>query len=231
MATGTTYDFNETRDQIIKDALSKIGAIGPDQTPSGVQTNNAVRALNRIVKSIDPEALHLWKVAERTATTTAGTQTFTPAADVMSIDEPMNYKRSGQNGRSPIRQISRDDWMNIADRTVRGVPSVFYVSETLSGITVSLWPIPDASSDTVTYSAVVRSFDYDTAANTSDFTQEWQMCLVYGLAADLAFDYGQPQLAQQLRSVFMEEKGRLLESGTENGNVQLVAWGNYMGDW
>lgn len=229
MAVSGSTDFSQSRDELIKDALSKLGAVGPDKTPSGAQLAHAARALNRVVKSIDPDGDFLWRVVERTATTTNGTGTFTPETDVIAIDEPMNYKRSGENGRSVIRAISRDDWMALSDRTQTGAPSLFYVSETLSGLTVSLWPVPDATGDTVTYNAVLRSQDFDTGANTQDFPPEWTGCLIYGLAADLAPDYKQAALGQQLRGWFLDEKNRLLNAGTEQGNVILVPFGSMGG--
>lgn len=230
MARSGSTDFESSRDEIIQDALSKVGAIGPNDSPSGSQLLHAARALNRIVKGLDPEGNFLWRVVERTATTTSGTATFSPSTDVMAVDEPMNYMRSGTTSRSPIRSMSRDDFMNLTDRTSSGVPSMFYVSKALSGLTVTLWPVPDATGDTVTYSAVLRSQDFDTGANTPDFDPAWTQCLVLGLAADIAFDYGQPAIAAQLRAAFMEEKTRLIEQGTEVGHVTLVPFANY-GGW
>lgn len=232
MTTGATATFNETRDQLITDALMKVGVVGPDATPTGSQYSHGARALNRLVKSLDPEGEYLWRVVRRTITTTSGTAAYTPAADVMTIDEPLNFKRSAGNGRSPVRVISRDDYMLIGDRTTTGAPSVVFVEKTLSSLTLNFWPIPDASSDTIEYAAVLRSLDYSTGANTSDFPQEWQQALVYGLAADLAFDYGQPELAAQLRAVFTEEKVKQRESSTETGNARLVPFGlTWGGDW
>lgn len=231
MTTASTWTFQETRDEIIRDALSKVGATGPDVSPSGPQLLHAARALNRVVKSLDPEGEFLWRVAERTATTTSGTGTITPLTDVISVDEPMNYMRSGSTSRSPIRAISRDDWMSVTDRTTTGTPSQFYVSRVLGQLTINLWPVPDATGDTVTYSAVLRSFNFDTGSNTPDFDSAWTACLVYGLAADLGFDYGQAELSAQLRQIFNEEKMRLLNEGTETGNATLVPWGASGGGW
>lgn len=230
MATSSSTNFEQSRDEIIRDALAKVGAVGPDETPSGPQLLHAARALNRIVKSLDPEGNSLWRVVERTATSTDGTASFSPASDVIAVDEPMNYKRSGENARTPIRAMSRDDYMNIGDRTIEGVPAQFYVSEALSGLTVYLYPVPDATGDTITYSAVLRGQDFDTGADTPDFDPAWTSCLVYGLAADLCFDYGKPQMAMQLRSVFEAEKSKLIEAGTEHGHVTLVPFGSY-GGW
>jgi hypothetical protein len=138
----------------------------------------------------------------------------------------MTYMRSGSTTRTPIRAMSRDDYMSLGDRTTEGLPSQYMVSDTLAGKTVTLWPVPDATGDTITYRAVLRSLDFDTGANTPDFPSEWTQCLIYGLAADLAWDYGDPAMAGQLRSIFLSEKQKLIEAGTEHGHVTFVPWGN-----
>src|SRR5688572_3110724 len=108
MATGSTYDFEQSRDEIIKDALASLGVLGPErEVDDGQMLTHAARALNRVVKSIDPEGNVLWRLVRRTTTTTDGTATFTPAADVIAIDEPMSFIQAGTTARTPMHAMSR----------------------------------------------------------------------------------------------------------------------------
>ena len=91
MAPGATSDFEQTRDEIIRDALANVGAVGPDKTPTGSQLAHAQRALNRVVKSIDPAGETLWRIVRRTTTTTRAIDYFDLATDVLSIDEPFDF--------------------------------------------------------------------------------------------------------------------------------------------
>lgn len=234
MATSGSTNYSENRDQIISDALTKVGALGPDRTPSGAQKQHASRALNRLVKSIDPQGLKLWNVARRTFTMTQGTATYTPAVDVMAFDEPMTYTVAGQTSRSIITQMSRDDYMRISDRTQQGTPSLYFEEQTLAGLTVTLWPVPPGTGDTVEYACVLRVQNFDTAANTPDFPVEWTNVLVYGLAKDLAYDYGDPVLAQALLQEYEREKALMIQQSTEHGNLILAPWGSssyYGSNW
>ena len=231
MTTGLGTSFTETRDELITDALRKVGAVGPDTTPTAAQLAHGARALNRIVKGIDSEGGRLWRVVRRTFTLTAGSGSYQFGGDVLTIDEPLNFRRSGEDGRQPVRVISRDDYMLISDRTLRGAPSVVFIEKTVDTMTTNFWPLPDASGDSIEYAAVLRSRDFDTGGNTPDFPAEWINALMYGLAADLAFDYGQAELAAQLRAIFLAEKTKQLEASAETGNTRIVPFGLTYGGW
>lgn len=230
MTTGATSTFDESRDQIIAEALENLGAIGVGDVRDA--NNSALfdvgaRALNRIVKSLDKEGAFLWRFVRRTTSTTAATATFTPATDVMDLDEPLRYTRSGQTAATPIRPMVRDEYMQLGDRTVAGVPSRYYVERTLTTMTVYLWPVPDATGDTIEYTAVLRAKDYTTGADTSDASQKWQSCLVYGLTMELAPKFGQAGEVGTWKQLFEDEKLRLLGDDNERGNITLVPFQFY----
>lgn len=64
MATSGTSTFNYTRDQIIKAALRKIGAIETGETPSSSLLNDTADALNMMVKEWNTLGIHLWTESE-----------------------------------------------------------------------------------------------------------------------------------------------------------------------
>lgn len=223
----TTFDCN--RDEIVKDALSNLGAIPPNGTPTGAQLTHAARALNRLVKSIDPEGELLWRLVPRTFSTVSGTAAYTLGADVVDVDEPLNYMRSGTTARTPIMAISRDDYMQLADRTTSGLSTLFFFERALpTTVTVTLWPVPDATGDTVSYYAYLRAQDFDTGAQTGDFPTSWLDCLVFGLTARLAPAYKQLDAAGMYEKLFQMEKDKLLRSDGERGNLRMVPFG---GSW
>lgn len=227
MTTSSSYDFEQTRDQIIADALTNVGALGPGRTPQPNQVVHASRALNRVVKSMDPQGLFLWRTVRRTFTTTASTANYSLAADVLSVDDPITYLASGATSRSTIMTITRDDYMGIVDRTTESTPTQMYVEKTLTAVTAYLWPVPDASAATVEYTAQIKSKDFDTAANTPDFPSSWTACLVYGLSMELAASYNQPKLGEYFRGMFESERERQFEMDGEKGRLTLVPFGGY----
>jgi hypothetical protein len=226
VGTSGQTNFQENRNDIIRDALTKVGALGPDRDPSGAQLQHAARALNRLAKAIDPQGLKLWRVVRRTFTTVQGTATYTPAVDVVAFDEPMTYMVSGQTSRSIVTQMSRDDYMRLSDRTQQGTPTLYFEEQTLTGLTVTFWPVPPATGDTIEYACLLRAQNFDAASNTPDFPSEWTNVLVFGLAKDLAYDYGDPVLAQALSQEYEREKEIMVQQGAEHGNTILVPFGS-----
>lgn len=227
MTAGTTYNFEVSRDEIIQDALTNVGALGPNGTPQGVQLIHAARRLNGIVKSMDRDGIHLWRVIRRTTTTTSGTDNFTPAADVLSIDEPMSYlPAASASSRTTLMPLSRDEYMSMPDRTQAGKPMRFYFERSLTANTAKLWPVPDTTGDTIEYGAIVRSRDFDAGSDTPDFPAEWTQCLLYGLSADLARAYGgQMDLAVHFTQLFEAEKEKQFNAQPEHGRTILVPFG------
>lgn len=64
MTTSGSTNFNQTRSEIIADALVLVGAIEAGETPSAEDSAYAVRQLNRMVKSWLAEGCHLWVQAD-----------------------------------------------------------------------------------------------------------------------------------------------------------------------
>jgi len=66
MATSGSSDFNLTRDEIVKAAYRKIGAIRSTQTPSDKMIQDGSQALNAMVKHWQGRGLHVWTTSEAT---------------------------------------------------------------------------------------------------------------------------------------------------------------------
>src|SRR5579864_3375402 len=64
MATSGTYSFNYNRDQIIRAALRKIGAITAGDIPSAAVTQDAADALNAMIKEWEAMGIHVWTQQE-----------------------------------------------------------------------------------------------------------------------------------------------------------------------
>ena len=64
MATSGSTDFNQTRDQIIRSALRKLGAISAGETPDNQTIQDCSEALNMMVKAWSAKGIHLWTESE-----------------------------------------------------------------------------------------------------------------------------------------------------------------------
>ncbi len=232
MATSGTSTWEESRDQIIEEALTNVGAIGPGDVRSAnnsILFDAAAMSLNRIVKGIDATGQRLWRIVRRTTTTTSGTASFALAADVLGIDDPVRYTRAGQNTATPVTPLSRDEYMLLPDRTSTGQTRNYYVETILANKTVYLWPVPDATGDTIEYAAALRGMDFTTGANTPDFMSDWTNCLVYGLTHELCPKFRQAAQMGYWKSLYEAELQRVSGADSEKGGMQWAPFGGSYG--
>ena len=316
MATSSSYNFIVTRDQVIKDALSKIGAIDPTETPSNDMIVQAARALNLLSLSWMSKGLNIWRREEATlfmeesnkqvynlgptgdhctteinavqASTTgitamrvAGVSTDTTlevdsttgmaVADnigilmddntihwdtiaaggitdsdtvvittgldaaaaidnkvyhyTSKIQRPlriMNLLRRDSSGiDTPIFLISDDEYQNLSLKTSSGSVNEAYYNPTRdTNGELHVWVTSSSVKDTI-FVVYQRPFeDFDAAADNPDFPVEWFRALVYGLAYDLASDYGIPLQERALLKLDRDEiLGDAMDGDEEYGSV------------
>lgn len=230
MTIGATTSFQDSRDDIVSAALENVGALmlgGARDNTNSPLFEAAAKALNRIVKRIDTTGKRLWRTVRRTATMTSGVDTVTLASDVLLVDDPARYTRSGETSAMQVLAMSRMDYMVLADRTMAGPARQFFFEQTLSGATLKLWPVPDQSGDTLEYVAYTRAADFTSGSDTPDFPSEWSNCLVYALTIELAPKFMQTGLIQTYKPLYDEELSNLVNNDGERGNLVLSPWGMY----
>ena len=231
MATSGSDNFVATRDDLIRDSLTMVGALGPNGTIDESQLAHGARALNDLVKSIDADGLFLWRVERLTFTTVASTATYTPPATVIGIDGPMRFTEAAATDATTIERMTRRDYQNIPARASEArAPLSYYVEKNLATdgreqLSVKFWPVPSTSGDSIEYIAFLRGEDFDTGANALDFPQKWIHCLKLGLASVLAIAYHQVGLAVKLQEMFEIEKNKQVNADNEGGDLTFVPFG------
>lgn len=222
MTVSNVDTFQQSCDEIIADALTNVGAIGPGGTPAAKQRAHAFRALNRVVKGIDASGDFLWRTVRRDVAVTAGTASYVLGADVLGLEDPCNFRLTGANNRAQVYMMSLDDFMRLGDRTSQGTPTQYLVERTLTTFTVTLWPVPNANGTLETLCAL-RAKDFVVGTDTPDYTSKWTTCLILGTSAEIAPAYAQDPTSFQAR--FEAERDRLLNDDNEKGDMTFVAWG------
>lgn len=207
MTTSGSYDWDMTRDQIITDALSKVGAIDENDTPSTAQITKAARALNGVVKNLSgPTGMPLWAIRQVSFPMTA-TNTYTIGiGQTISQPKPIKIVQAWildnlSGFQRPLNIEALYNFNTLGTPASTGQPvQISYSPDNLTG-TFYLYPTPDTYSQTnmsiyVRYQRVFQ--DFDSSVDTADFPQEWYLALVYNLAVVLAPDYGYPPNDRQI---------------------------------
>lgn len=229
MALSGTNTYRQTRDIICGEALENLGAIGPGDprnSNNSILFDVASNALNRIIKELDALGYRLWHFTNRTTTTVLGTASFTLASDVLDVtDGQMNIMRAGSTSRTLIMPMSRDEYHNLPDRTVQGLAYQYYVEKGVAptlGVTVYLFPVPDATGDTIEYEVQIRSADMVSGADDYDASSKWGSALVHGLSAELAPKFRQYTAAAYHRALYEKSIAFLILDDGERGDCVLA---------
>lgn len=189
MATSGSFDFNQTRNEIIKDALMLVNGIEDDETPSSYQTDYANRMLNRMVKSWMKEGLKLWVVKQGELDLAKGQSSYTLGlTGDYTINRPLeceNFRRKVDGVETPVRKVGRQTYMRQTNKSSTGKPVMAYYDPKLTNGVLYMWPTPDSGKDQLIFDYREPIEDFDNGTDNPQFPVEWLDAIVYNLALRL----------------------------------------------
>jgi hypothetical protein len=216
MATSGSRDFDLDVADIIEEAYERCGL----EVRTGYDAKTARRSLNIMFSEWANRGVNLWTVKQATLTLTSGTATYNSANGLAS---PMNdilevaIRRSGTDYE--VDRISRGEYLNVPNKTSTGRPSQFYFNRQTSP-EITLWPVPENSTDQLVYYYITRIEDADTSQNTTDVPYRFLPCMVAGLAYYLSMKKA-PERVQLLKAVYEEEFQRAADEDEDRVSLKL----------
>lgn len=100
------------------------------------------------------------------------------------------FIRDVNNNDTVLMPISKQEYDDQGAKFSAGVPNQFYFDNQLTNANLYVLNVPTISTSSV-YLDVERMFyDMTSASDTFDFPQEWFQALKWGLAAEIAVEYG-----------------------------------------
>jgi hypothetical protein len=202
MTISNSYNFEMNRDAVIKGALRKLGVIAQGQTPDSSQYTDSAESLNVLIKSWQADGLPLWAIKTKSFTPVSGTNTYAVGTGLtVDTQEPLKiynawYRNTTSGIDVPIDMITQSQYDMLPNKSQTGTVTQMYYERLNGNGNLYTWLTPDttfAASNTI-YIRFQRPFaDFDATADTPDFPSEWNRALIYGLAAELSFDFGFPK--------------------------------------
>lgn len=221
MATSGVIAYELTRDDIIKAALRKIGALAKGQNPDTEDYTNANVALNSLVAEYQTYGMPSWKRTQLNLVLTPNQNSYlfgSLTSTISGVYWDGNVTWDGgvlfdgtatTNGISVVplkihnivlRQTGGSAQevfdvarteFNILNSSSTGKPVQYTYQSFINSGELLIWPKPDKAY-TLEITYQEQHQGFTSGINTPDFTQEWQNALVYGLASLLAPEYGLP---------------------------------------
>jgi hypothetical protein len=213
--------FYPNASTIITRALTDLGAVDPEGgiTPTTAQLTDGLQVLNFLVTSWIAHGMQVWcqKTGTYTLSNAVGNPTVGPGGTI-NIARPETVTKAWLRDTTqtspidiPVRVISRDEYNDMSQKTVSGVPNALFYDPQYdlpganSGASAKgqmfLWPVPDTSVSTQydLYFVYTRPLqDFSATSDSLDFPQEWYDAVRWNLALSLGPSYNVPVMKWKL---------------------------------
>jgi hypothetical protein len=202
----------------------------------------AATALNALVKEYQADGMPLWKISQLTAISYTATNSYTIGkSQTVNQTAPLKVLQAFNRNDlvtpktdQPVLIVPYQDYLYLGSKSSTGRPSqLFYKTPGEGGTipqsdmigTILVYPLPDT--DTITnYTLILIAQmpfeNFDAATDIPDFPSYWFNALIWGLAGDLAYEYG-VGLAERsmIAKKALEKKEVALSFGVEEGSMYL----------
>jgi hypothetical protein len=216
MATSGTTDFNLSIDDLVEEAFERCGM----RPTSGYQLNSARRSLNLLFLDWANRGLNLWTIEQATYTLTQGVNEITLPSDTVNVLEAIIRQNSqGINSDVYIERISREDYLNVPDKTSEARPAQFYVQRA-NPTKVFFYPAADQTY-TFVYYKIRRIQDAGVYTNEADINFRFLPCLASGLAYQLSLKFA-PDRTAALKAIYEEDFNRAAMEDRDTASVQFI---------
>jgi len=216
MTTSGTTTFDLSIDDLVEEAFERCGM----RPQSGYQLNTARRSLNLLFLDWANRGLNLWTIEQATYPLTQGVNEIVLPADTVNVLEAViRQNNQGTNTDVYIERISREDWLNVPNKTSQARPAQFYVQRT-NEPKVFFYPAADQNY-TFVYYRIRRMQDAGKYTNTTDVNFRFLPCLASGLAYFLSLKFA-PERMQMLKMMYEEEFQRAAFEDRDTASVHFV---------
>lgn len=185
MATSGTYTFNPSLGEVTIYAYQLIGV-----RPTALLQEHmdaARTATNMMFTRWSNQGVNLWSMQFFTTTLTQGVANYlVDPSVVVVLDAYVSTGTAPNTIDRIVLPISRTEYMSFPNKVQQGFPTTFWFNRQLQPV-LTLWPVPDGTQTSITYSTVVRLQDANlTGTEQMDIPPVWLEAMVYGLAYRLA---------------------------------------------
>ena len=186
--------------ELFEEAFERAGV----QMQTGYDLKTARRSLNLLTLEWQNRGLNLWTIDSGTISLTAGTATYSMPADTIDLIEHQIRTGTGTSQvDTNLERISVSTYAQQAAKNAEGRPSQIYVDRQATAVNVTLWPVPDVSTYTLSYHRLRGINGISSGIGTSaDVPPRFVPCLVSGLAYYIAMK--KPEVAARVAPLKQE---------------------------
>lgn len=190
----------------------------------------AADLLGMELDALQAEGIVVTHVERATLPIVAGTSEYTLPSDTLDValapDNMAGTVFVTAGAETPVRAISRAEWIGITKKDTQGTPTLVFV-ERLAAVKLVFWSVPAATS-TFRYSRIRLPRDMDTGTVTLDLARRWQKAICFSMAYHLALSKSAPMSRVEFLLGEAERlKGIARASDVEKAHAQFYIEGSY----
>ena len=223
MATSGTATFNMDFTEIAEEAWERAGR----EMRSGYDLRTARRSMNLLTIEWQNRGINMWTIDEGTINLVQGTSSYDLPADTIDLLEHVIRTGSGDvytQSDLSISRISVSTYASIPNKLTQGRPIQIYIDRGQANPSVTVWPVPDASSTYILkYYRMRRIQDAGSGVENADVNFRFLPCLVAGLAYYIA--QKDPELAPRISMLQTEYERQFdlaAQEDREKASISLV---------
>ena len=223
MATSGTATFNMDFTEIAEEAWERAGR----EMRSGYDLRTARRSMNLLTIEWQNRGINMWTIDEGTINLVQGTSSYDLPADTIDLLEHVIRTGSGDvytQSDLSISRISVSTYASIPNKLTQGRPIQIYIDRGQANPSVTVWPVPDASSTYILkYYRMRRIQDAGSGVENADVNFRFLPCLVAGLAYYIA--QKDPELAPRIAMLQTEYERQFdlaAQEDREKASISLV---------
>jgi hypothetical protein len=218
MAVSGTYDFNLDIDQVIQEAMEMIGG---EQT-LGHEPASARRSINLMLKDWQNRGVLLWTTETTAVTVTSSVGSYSLSSSTVDALEVVLNRDSTD---IQLERISPEEYLIIPNKTQTGRPSQYSIRRGRDNPVLSVWPIPENSTDVMKIERISSLMDVDkSAGQNADMPTRFLPPLTCGLAYYMSMKRPGVEAAriQMLKANYEELLARAFQEDRERATMRVV---------
>ena len=218
MAVSGTYNFNLDIDEVIQEATEMIGG----ENTLGHEPASARRSINLLLKDWQNRGVLLWSTSVSSVTVAASVTAYSLGSSTIDALEVVLGR---DDTDIQLTRISPEEYLLIPNKTQTGRPMQFSIRRGIANPTMSLWPIPENSTDILKMEVISELQDVDkSAGQNADLPKRFLPPLTCGLAYYMSMKRPgvEGQRIQMLKMNYEELLGRAMEEDRERASLYIL---------
>jgi len=218
MAVSSTYNFNLDIDEVIQEATEMIG--GEDTL--GHEPASARRSINLMLKDWQNRGVLLWSTSVSSVTVAASTTTYDLASSTIDALEVVLNR---DDTDIQLERISPEEYLIIPNKTQTGRANQYSIRRGRDNPVLSLWPIPENSTDVIKMEIISELMDVNKSADqNADMPKRFLPPLTCGLSYYISMKRPgvPPDRIAMLKSNYEELLFRAMQEDRERASMRVV---------